>query len=161
MFIQIRKWSWWVAVLALFLVAAAPGKSVVWERIDVTLTINPDGTVDVEEQWRITFEGGPFRYGYRRIETRYLTDITDIQVLDEEGPYQPGTAETPRAFVIGKTSQTFPRSGRARPRGHGDRACSRSHSRGPGLFRARKGGTGGRQYSALPRGKANPSRYGF
>ncbi len=107
MFIQIRKWSWWVAVLAMFLVAAAPGKSVVWERIDVTLTINPDGTVDVEEQWRITFEGGPFRYGYRRIETRYLTDITDIQVLDEEGPYYPGTAETPRAFVLGKTSQTL------------------------------------------------------
>ncbi len=107
MFIQIRKGSWWVAVLALFLVAATPGKQVVWERIDVNLTINPDGTVDVEEQWRITFEGGPFRYGYRRIETRYLTDITDVQVLDEEGPYRPGTAEAPRVFVLESSSQAL------------------------------------------------------
>ncbi len=105
MFTPIRKWTWWAAWLALLLLAAAPGKQVVWERIDVDLTINPDGTVDVEERWRITFEGGPFRYGYRRIETRYLTDITNIRVLDEEGPYRPGTEKAPRTFVLESSSQ--------------------------------------------------------
>ncbi len=80
-------------------------KRVVWERIDVVLKVARDGTLEVEERIRVRFEGGPFRFGFRTINTRYTTGLREIQVSDDLGPYRPGSSGEPRAFVLAKTPE--------------------------------------------------------
>src|SRR5215203_1766834 len=48
-------------------VSAQESKSVVWNRYDVTLDVNPDGTIHVTERQDIDFQGGPFSGGFADI----------------------------------------------------------------------------------------------
>ncbi len=74
-------------------------KQVIWERIEVDLTVDRSGVLYVEERITVTFQGGPFRYGYRRIPLRYLTRLEVESVADEQGPYVKGQ-QAPRGFVV-------------------------------------------------------------
>jgi len=102
MFKYIWRWSLIILLLALFatLPAAAQNKSVVWNRFDVDITINADGSFDVVEKQEIQFMGGPFTFGYRDISTKNTEAITDIQVGDVNGAYEQDNSEAPGTFHI-------------------------------------------------------------
>ena len=81
-----------VAVLALTLVSTrAPGvalaqdKQLTWERLDVDLTVQPNGDLRVIETNVISFTAGRFSFGYRDINQSRLTDISDISAVDQSG----------------------------------------------------------------------------
>ncbi len=96
------RWLWLAAILFVFITlpAAAQNKSVLWNRFDVTITVNPDGTFDVAEEQEIQFTGGPFTYGYREISKKYTEGITDVQVVDAQGPYRQSHEEQPGTFYV-------------------------------------------------------------
>ena len=50
----------------------AQDKSLVWDRFDVDLVINQDGTVDVQEHQTIRFTSGTFSFGYRDLPVNNL-----------------------------------------------------------------------------------------
>ncbi len=97
-------WRWSLIILLIALSVAIPasaqGKSVVWNRFDVDITVNQDGAFDVVEKQEIYFSGGPFTYGYRDIDTRYTEDITDIRVGDASGDYLENRSGEPGTFYV-------------------------------------------------------------
>ncbi len=101
---MIKIWRWAGLILALWMLIALPvsaqSKSVVWNRFDVDITVNPDGTFDVIEKQEIRFIGGPFTYGFRDISTRYTEDITDIRVGDVNGDYLQSKGEEPGTYYV-------------------------------------------------------------
>ena len=86
-------------------------RSVEWQRFDVDITVHDDGTFTVVETMEIRFIGGPFRYGYREIPGERLEALTDIQVVDEAGPYEalPGDVQEgpPRTFSVTRLGRTY------------------------------------------------------
>ncbi len=110
---QVKFWPWqrWhvvVLALALLLLVALPGlaqsKSVDWQRMDVDITVNPDGTFTVVETLQIRFLGGPFRFGFRRIPRDRLEKIDNVRVQDENGAYKALDVRVeqgpPRSFTV-------------------------------------------------------------
>src|SRR5215218_3199264 len=88
-----------LALLALVLLlplAFAPGAAAQtsqeqhWDRVDVTIQINPDSTFDVTEQQEFVFDQGTFNGSYRDIDPSRMTGISDVSVTEEGfGPYRP------------------------------------------------------------------------
>lgn len=101
-------WFWGLTVVLLFTLVAVPTvarsqaqtRSFYWERFDVDITVNRDGSFDVVETQTIVFIGGPFRFGFRGIDGRLTEGITDIAVADDEGDYTMDFGETPRTFTV-------------------------------------------------------------
>ncbi|HIQ04677.1 MAG TPA: DUF2207 domain-containing protein, partial [Anaerolineae bacterium] len=90
-----------VLLLSLILVSSATAqeKSLYWDRLDVNITINQDGTFRVAEQQRIVFTSGTFTFGYRRIDMSWLEQIKDITIRDENGhQYQESDTQEPYTF---------------------------------------------------------------
>lgn len=100
------RWLFLMGLLVLFVIvlvtgpAIAQSKSLYWERFDVDMNVNVDGTFDVVETQEIEFTQGSFTYGFRSIDTHLVEEITDIRVSDENGPYQEGYFEEPRTFSV-------------------------------------------------------------
>jgi len=96
------RWSLIILLLALFVAVpvSAQSKSVVWNRFDVDITVNQDGTFDVVEKQEIYFSGGPFHFGYRDINTDYTEGITDLLVGDVNGVYLQNRSEQPGTFYV-------------------------------------------------------------
>lgn len=96
-----------LALLALLLLslaipgsASAQAKSAYWQRYDVNVDINQDGTLSVTENQEIVFQGGPFQQGYAVIPLDRVEDITNVQVLEDGVPYQQATSQgTPGTFI--------------------------------------------------------------
>ena len=88
-----RRWIW--TVLACLLLAGslvlsalptlAAEKSIVWDRFDVDLTVNTDGTFDVAEHQALRFIDGTFSFGYRNIVKSNLSHISNWAMTDESG----------------------------------------------------------------------------
>ncbi len=90
-------------LLLAFLVALPTGsraesKSFYWERFDVEITINPDGTFWVVETQVINFTSGTFHYGYRNIDLSRVEKITDVQVWGDGEAYEASGSELPNTF---------------------------------------------------------------
>ncbi|MFW6135470.1 MAG: DUF2207 domain-containing protein [Chloroflexota bacterium] len=90
--------------LALLSLAAAPQpqRSVTYERYDVDIDVQPDGTLHVAETYQLRFEG-EFRTGFAEIPLDFVTDIVDIRVREGDRVYEefgsgPGTFTTRRQF---------------------------------------------------------------
>lgn len=97
----IRKRTWklgaggWrlLAIGALLALLAAPGanhasaqtKTLVWENYDVTLTIEPDGDLRVEERQVIRFLSGTFTQGWAVIPLDRTEGIDGVTVADGDG----------------------------------------------------------------------------
>ncbi|MEA2586582.1 MAG: hypothetical protein QOF33_4667 [Thermomicrobiales bacterium] len=64
-------------------VQAQGGKSVVWDRFDVTLTLRNDGSYHVTERQEINFQGGPFRGGFADIPLGRIDAIRGLVVREE------------------------------------------------------------------------------
>jgi uncharacterized membrane protein len=81
----------WVASLVAFLFVAwaptvsAQERSLVWDRFDVDLLVNLDGTFDVREHQTIRFTQGTFRAGYRDIPRTNLSYIDNWAITDDQG----------------------------------------------------------------------------
>lgn len=70
------------AILLTPFVAAAQSKTLVWERLDSEVTVQPNGDLRVVETNVIRFTSGSFSFGYRDIKQDRLTDISDIAVTE-------------------------------------------------------------------------------
>ncbi|MDH7500401.1 MAG: DUF2207 domain-containing protein [candidate division NC10 bacterium] len=68
---------------------AAPSRSLYWERIDVQIDIQKDGSLAVMENLRYVFDG-PWRGGYRVLSRRGLDSLLGFEVWEGDRPYQAG-----------------------------------------------------------------------
>lgn len=89
-----------VLLLAVALPVSAQSKSLYWDRFDVDISVNKDGTFDVAEKQTIVFTSGTFTYGYRSIDTHLTSSITDIRVSDELGDYVQNSSKLPGTFTV-------------------------------------------------------------
>lgn len=76
----------------------AQGKSLHWERYDVTIDINQDGSFQITEDQDISFDQGYFSEGFAVIPLGRIEDISNVQLSESGEPYtramsggQPGT----------------------------------------------------------------------
>ncbi len=117
MFTQ-RRWIWIFLVGTLFVglflapltaPVLAAEKELVWEKFDVDITVNTNGTFDVAEHQSIRFTQGDFTFGYRDIPKRNLSQITDWSVTDASGNvYQQAYGgSTPYTFVVEETGSSY------------------------------------------------------
>jgi uncharacterized membrane protein YgcG len=97
------------AVVAASPVAQAQEKSLVWERFDVDIAVNEDGTFDVAEHQRIRFTDGTFTFGFREIPKRYLSQIDNWAISDSSGnQYRFVTGgNEPYTFTISESSYSY------------------------------------------------------
>src|SRR5690349_23046419 len=58
-----------------------------WDRYNVDLTINPDGSLDGVETQAFNYQSGTFRGASRSWATKRLGEITDVQVSEGSRPY--------------------------------------------------------------------------
>lgn len=79
------------AALVLLSLAAAPEpqRSVTYERYDVDIRVDQDGSLRVAETYQLRFEGG-FHTGFAEIPLTYVSDIVDLSLREGEQPYQRG-----------------------------------------------------------------------
>jgi len=63
----------------------AQEKLLLWERFDVTIVVNGDGTLDITEAQTIRFTRGTFTQGARSIPMRYLSRIDNWSMTDGDG----------------------------------------------------------------------------
>ncbi|HXF61550.1 MAG TPA: DUF2207 domain-containing protein, partial [Caldilineaceae bacterium] len=96
MFVRVyRSWTapalWLLALLFLALgpllspVAHAQDKSLVWERFDVSIEVNGDGSFDVTERQTIRFTEGVFTSGYRDLPIRNFGYADNWAITDGRG----------------------------------------------------------------------------
>jgi uncharacterized protein (TIGR04222 family) len=78
-----------LALVGLTFVAGVPavlaqtGKSVVWDRYDVTLDLKNDGSYHVTERQEIDFQGGPFKGGFADIPLDRIDALQNVVVREE------------------------------------------------------------------------------
>jgi len=82
--------------------APAPQRSVTYERYDVEIDIQTDGSLIVAETYKLRFQG-EFRTGFAEIPLDNVTEIVDVQVLEGDQPYTsdgagPGTYSLDRGY---------------------------------------------------------------
>ena len=97
-----------LALLTLLNLAAAPQRlprqdeSVTYERYDVDIAIQADGSLLVAETYWLRFEG-EFHTGFAEIPLDYVSNIVDVQVREgdrvyDEGGSGPGTFTTMHGY---------------------------------------------------------------
>ena len=75
--------------------AASPSfaKSVVADRLDVDVTVLPNGDINVVQVQQIRFQGGPFREGFQTIRLKNSDGVTNVSLAEVGGrTYQSGAA---------------------------------------------------------------------
>ena len=73
-------------LVALVLLASpdeAAARSVAWDRYDVTLTLNDDGSYHVVERQEVEFTDGPFSFAFAEIPTTRVDDLVNVRVSEE------------------------------------------------------------------------------
>jgi hypothetical protein len=107
------RWAVLWALLALWLAfpvpALAQDKSLVWERFDVDIEVQSDGTFDVAEHQTIRFTSGTFTAGYRDIPIRNFSYLDNWEVTDESGNVyrQASGGEERYTFVVNQSSGSY------------------------------------------------------
>lgn len=86
-----RVWPFILGALAALAVAAAPlqQRNVTYQRYDVVIDVQRDGSLLVTETYELRFEG-EFRTGFAEIPLDNVTDIVDVTVREGERPYVQG-----------------------------------------------------------------------
>ena len=93
------------ALALLFLLAAArpaqaQGKTLYWDRYDVAITIQPDGTLRVVETQQITFTSGTFTFGFAAIPLDKTEGISEISVQEGDRLYRRSSSQQPYSFDV-------------------------------------------------------------
>lgn len=93
----------WLGLLLAFIVTLSGGqpiaqaaeKTLVWQRYDVNLTVQPNSDILVEEIQEIAFTGGTFTFGFAAIPLDRVERITAVQLSElingTERPYAPNS----------------------------------------------------------------------
>ena len=107
---SVRSWLNWLAaaavliaaMLALAPVAHAQDKSLFWEKFDVDIEVNADGTFDVAEYQTIQFTSGTFTFGFREIPINNFNFIDNWAISDSQGnTYTESTyGDAPYTFTV-------------------------------------------------------------
>ena len=67
--------------------AQASGQTLAWDRLDVDLTVLPNGDLRVVETNTINFRSGTFTFGFRDIDTTRLTGVDSVTAFElPDGP---------------------------------------------------------------------------
>jgi len=93
-----RTIRWLPAIITMVLIAlillvsggqstAAQGKSLHWERYDVTIDVNPDGSLQITEDQDISFDQGYFSEGFAVIPLGRIEEIRNVQLFEDGEPY--------------------------------------------------------------------------
>nr|HID13419.1 DUF2207 domain-containing protein [Anaerolineae bacterium] len=102
-----RQWRR-LALLLLLLVglgaAPQPQESVTYERYDVDIDIQADGSLHVAETYQIRFEG-EFHTGFAEIPLDYVTDVVNVQVWEGDQMYYQG-GYGPETYSVDRESDT-------------------------------------------------------
>lgn len=96
-----RRIVWLLLVLlllALPVTASAQSKALYWQRLDVDIAVNLDGTVRIEETQEIVFTSGSFTFGTRNIDMNKLERISDVQVREGNRVYEQDSSGAPYTF---------------------------------------------------------------
>ena len=109
---MVRQRHWYALLLVTILLSLgslvysppvlAQDKSLVWDRFDVDLVVNKDGTVAVQEHQTIRFTSGTFRFGYRDLPINNLGYIDNWAITDGSGNHYELTngSEAPYTFTV-------------------------------------------------------------
>jgi hypothetical protein len=95
--------AWLALLLALLLSAPASAqtKSFSYDRIDVTIDVRPDGTLDVAETMTLAYQGGPFSSANRAIALQRLDNLREIAVGEGAQAYTEAQSDKrPGTFVV-------------------------------------------------------------
>ena len=105
-----QRWMWTLLtglllaglLLGTALPALAAEKSIVWDRFDVDITVNKDGSFDVAEHQAIRFVDGTFTFGYRNITKEHASSLTNWAVTDDSGNTytEASGGKDPYTFVV-------------------------------------------------------------
>ncbi len=91
---SLKSFAVFSVLIALFFAlsgsAVAQNKTVIWERHDVELTVNTDGTMHVKETQEISFLTGTFTEGYVYRLKANTEDLRDFVVYEPNQPYSEG-----------------------------------------------------------------------
>ena len=107
---RLRRLSYLVLFLLLLAMASpayAQSKTLYWQRLDVDITVNEDGTFRVEETQEIVFTSGTFTYGYRDVDMSRLDSISDVEVREGDRVYQRSDSGAPYTFSTSRQGQYF------------------------------------------------------
>ena len=95
----------WIAILLLVAAlgssagAAYASGSLYWDRYDVDIAVNPDGTLRVTEVQTIVFVNGSFHVGLASIPLARTDSIYDVQVREGERVYRRVSGEVEGGFT--------------------------------------------------------------
>lgn len=91
-----------ILFLAIAPTVSAQEKTLVWDRFDVDVVVNPDSTFNVSEQQTIRFTQGSFTFGFRDIPVNNFDYIDQWTVTDQSGhTYYPANGGTQEyTFVV-------------------------------------------------------------
>ena len=89
-------------------IAMAQQRSVVWERYDVNLDVQSDGSIQVTETQTIQFHG-TYQQGFRQIPTDRVSAIDSVSVGELTGgqtiAYRSSPVQSPNSFRVSSTDQ--------------------------------------------------------
>jgi hypothetical protein len=87
----------------------AQDKTLVWNRFDVNIAVQEDGTFTVAEEQTIDFTSGSFSFGYREIPIQNFDYIDGWQIRDAAGnQYRLAqTSGTPYTFTVDEQSARY------------------------------------------------------
>lgn len=89
--------------------ALAQSKTFVWERLDVEITVLPNGDFLVQETQVILFTSGTFTFGYRAIPADRLDSISDVEVWEDGQPCRVSVTQEEKEYRI-RWEMAAPRS---------------------------------------------------
>jgi uncharacterized protein (TIGR04222 family) len=95
-----RHWLVFIVVLLLssFVVPVVLAASdLTWNRTDVDIQVNPDGTLIVTENYDITFGNRTFRKGFATIPQK-RGSLSNVKVWEGDRPYTPSGSNKPYTF---------------------------------------------------------------
>lgn len=94
-----------VLVLLFFVpTAQAQEKSLYWERLDVDIEVQADGSFRVTERNYINFTSGTFRFGARSIPTERTTGVEGVEVtVDGQALSASAGGESPGTFLLSES----------------------------------------------------------
>ena len=95
--------SRWLMLIVVLLVSslcvptALAASDLAWNRTDVDIQINPDGTLTVTENYDITFGNRTFRKGFATIP-QGRGSLSNVKVWEGDRPYAPSGSNAPYTF---------------------------------------------------------------
>ncbi len=96
-----------VSLMMLSESANAQNKTLVWERHDVELTINTDGTMDVKETQRIRFLTGTFREGYVYRLKNNTDGMSGFSVYEPDQTYEYWQSKKDHSYRVREDGEKY------------------------------------------------------